>query len=59
MVVIVGLVLFFKWDFNVLEYIQLSYVCSMRKILMFIFFINNPMYLPFVNMDIACFKLSF
>jgi len=59
MVVIVGLVFFFKWDSNVLEYIQFSCVRSMRKILMFIFFINIPMYLPFVNMDIACFQLSF
>jgi len=59
MVVIVGLVFFFKWDLNVLEYIQFSRVRSMRKILMFIFFINIPMYLPFVNMDIARFKLSF
>jgi hypothetical protein len=51
--------LFFKWDFNVLEYIQFSCVHSLRKILMFILFINIPMCQPFVNMDISCFKMSF
>jgi hypothetical protein len=59
MVVVVGFIFFFKWDFNVLKYIQFSCVRSMRKILMFIFFINIPMYLPFVNMDIVGFKFSF
>jgi hypothetical protein len=59
MVSIVGLVFFFKWDFSVLEYIQLSYVRSLRKILIFILFINIAMCRPFVNMDIACFKMSF
>jgi hypothetical protein len=53
---IVGLDFFFTWDFNVLGYIQFSCV---RYILMFIFFINIPMYQPFVNMDIAYFKKSF
>ncbi len=51
--------LFFKWYFYVLEYIQLTYVCSLRKILMFIFFINIPTCQPSVNMDIAGFKMSF
>ncbi len=51
---------FFKRDFNALEYIQLSYVCPLRKILMFTFFINIPKFVKtFVNTDIACFKLSF
>jgi hypothetical protein len=55
----IGLVFFFKWDFNVLEYIQFAYVRSLKKILMFILFINISMCQPFVNMDIACFKMSF
>ncbi len=55
---IVGLVFFFKWDFNVLEYIQFAYV-QLKKISMFILFINIPMCRPFVNMDITCFKMSF
>jgi hypothetical protein len=38
--------LFFKWDFNVLKYIQFAYGCSLRKILMFILFINIPMCQP-------------
>jgi hypothetical protein len=49
---------FLKWDFNVLEYIQFACVHSLRKLLMFILFINIPMCQPFVNMDIACFKMS-
>jgi hypothetical protein len=50
---------FFKRDFNVLKYIQFVYVHSLRKILMFILFMNIPMCRPFINMDIASFKLSF
>jgi hypothetical protein len=34
--------LFFKWDFNALEYILFSYVCSYKKILMLTPFINIP-----------------
>jgi hypothetical protein len=49
---------FFKWDFNVLEYIQCAYVQSLKKILMFILFVNILMCRPFDNMDIACFKMS-
>ncbi len=33
---------FFKWDFNVMEYIQFSFVRSLRKVLMFILLINIP-----------------
>jgi hypothetical protein len=50
---------FFKWDFYVLEYIQFACVHSLKKILVFILFINIPMCQPFVNMDIVCFKLLF
>jgi hypothetical protein len=50
--------LFFKWDFNVLEYIQCAYVHSLKKILMFILFMNILMCQPVVNMDITCFKMS-
>jgi hypothetical protein len=59
MVFIVGLIYFFKWDFNVLEYIQFACVCSLRKILIFILFMNIPMCQPFVNMDTTCFKMLF
>jgi hypothetical protein len=37
---------FFKWDFNALEYIQFAYGCSLGIILMFILFINIPMCQP-------------
>jgi len=40
--------LFFKWDC----------VHSLKRILMFILFINIPMCQTFVNMDIVCFKMS-
>jgi hypothetical protein len=53
-----GFSLFSKWDFNVLEYIQFACVCSLRKILIYILFINIIMCRPFINMDIACFEMS-
>ncbi len=38
--------LFFKWDFNAMEYIQFSCGRSLKKLLMFILFINVPMCQP-------------
>jgi hypothetical protein len=51
--------LFFKWDFNALEYIQFAYGHSLRKILMFFLLYKHSNVLTFINMDIAYFKLSF
>jgi hypothetical protein len=52
--------LFFKWDFNAIEYIQISCVHSLRKILMFILFINIPKFVKtFCQHGDSLFKLSF
>jgi hypothetical protein len=50
--------LFCRWYFNVLEYIQFAYVCSLKKILIFIFFINIPMCRPLSIWALLVFKCA-
>jgi hypothetical protein len=54
----IDLVFFSNGIFHVLEYIQCTYVHSLKKILMFILYINIPMCWTFVNINIIYFKIS-
>jgi hypothetical protein len=51
--------LFFKWDFNALEYIQFACGCFIEKNINVYLFYKHSNVSTSINMDIVCFKLSF